>query len=92
MLFRSDVKLISPIVLVSAKRPMPTTAVTGLRFKPRMDVKLISPIVLVSAKRPMPTTAATGLLQSLPVRQTQPALILPTVHPKSNLGPVNQAM
>ena len=71
---------------------MPTTAVTGLRFKPRMDVKLISPIVLVSAKRPMPTTAATGLLQSLPVRQTQPALILPTVHPKSNLGPVNQAM
>ena len=90
---RTAVKLIMPLPAeASARKPMPTTAVTGLRFKPRMDVKLISPIVLVSAKRPMPTTAATGLLQSLPVRQTQPALILPTVHPKSNLGPVNQAM
>ena len=51
------VKLISPIVLVSAKRPMPTTAATGLLSQLRMAVKLISPIVLVSAKQPMPITA-----------------------------------
>ena len=54
---RTAVKLISPIVLVSAKRPMLTTAATGLLSQLRMAVKLISPIVLVSAKQPMPITA-----------------------------------
>ena len=121
---RTAVKLIMPLPAeASARKPMPTTAATGLRFKPRMAARNLLPIVLPNAKRLIPiiaetamlsprltaasrftetvsqsakwlirTTVITGPRQSPLVRQTQPALILPTVLPKSNLGPVTQAM
>ena len=117
---RTAVKLIMPRPAeASARKPMPTTAATGLRFKPRMAVRNILPTVPPNAKRlipiiaetamlsprltaasrftatasqsakwPIRTTVITGPRQSPPVRQTQPALILPTVLPKSNPGPV----
>ena len=121
---RTAVKLIMLLPAeASARKPMPTTAATGLRFKPRMAVRNILLTVLPNAKRlipiiaeiamrsprltaasrftatasqnakwPIRTTVITGPRQSPPVRQTQPALILPTVLPKFNPGPVTQAM
>ena len=121
---RTAVKLIMPLPAeASARKPMPTTAATGLRFKPRMAARNLLPTVLPNAKRLIPIIAETAMLslrltaasrftatasqsakwpirttviteprQSPLVRQTQPALILPTVLPKSNPGPVIQAM
>ena len=121
---RTAVKLIMPLPAeASARKPMPTTAVTGLRFKPRMAARNILLTVLPNAKRLIPiiaetamlsprltaasrftetvsqsakwlirTTVITGPRQSPLVRQTQPALILPTVLPKSNPGAVTRAM
>ena len=121
---RTAVKLIMPLPAeASARKPMPTTAATGLRFKPRMAVRNLLTTVPPNAKRLIPiiaetamrsprltaasrftatasqsakwlirTTVITGPRQSPLVRQTQPALILPTVLPKSNPGPVTQAM
>ena len=89
---RTAVKLIMPRPAeASARKPMPTTAATGLLFKPRMDVKLISPIVLVSAKRPMPTTAATGLLFLYP-QMPLVLLIIPTARPNVQPGAVTRVM
>ena len=121
---RTAVKLIMPLPAeASARKPMPTTAATGLRFKPRMAVRNILTTVPPNAKRLIPiiaatamrsprltaasrftetasqsakwlirTTVKTGPRQSPPVRQMQPALILPTVLPKSNPGAVTRAM
>ena len=55
---RTAVKLIMPLPAeASARKPMPTTAVTGRVYQPRMDVKLISPTVLPNAKRLIPIIA-----------------------------------
>ena len=121
---RTAVKLIMPLPAeASARKPMPTTAATGLRFKPRMaarnllltvppnakrlipiiaEIEMLSPRLTAAsrftatasqnAKWPIRTTVITGPRQSPLVRQTQPALILPTVLPKFNPGPVIQAM
>ena len=121
---RTAVKLIMPLPAeASARKPMPTTAATGLRFKPRMAARNLLPTVLPNAKRLIPiiaetamlsprltaasrftetvsqsakwlirTTVITGSRQSPLVRQTRPALILPTVLPKFNPGPVTQVM
>ena len=121
---RTAVKLIMPLPAeASARKPMPTTAATGLRFKPRMaarnllltvppNAKRLIPIIAETAMRsprltaasrftatasqnakwPIRTTVITGPRQSPLVRQTQPALILPTVLPKSNPGAVTRAM
>lgn len=70
---------------------MPTTAVTGLRFKPHMDVKLISPIVPVSVKKPMQTTVVTGLLFLYP-QMPLVLLIIPTARPNVQPGPVTRVI
>ena len=70
---------------------MPTTAVTGLRFKPHMDVKLISPIVPVSVKKPMQTTVVTGLLFLYP-QMPLVLLISPTARPNVQPGPVTRVI
>ena len=121
---RTAVKLIMPLLAeASARKPMPTAAATGLRFKPRMDARNLLLTVPPNAKRLIPiiaetamlsprltaasrftatasqsakwlirTTVITGSRQSPLVRQTRPALILPTVLPKFNPGPVTQVM
>ena len=60
---RTAVKLIMPRPAeASARKPMPTTAATGLRFKPRMAVRNILPTVLPNAKRLIPIIAETAML------------------------------
>ena len=57
---RTAVKLIMPLPAeASARKPMPTTAATGLRFKPRMAVRNILLTVLPNAKRLIPIIAET---------------------------------
>ena len=60
---RTAVKLIMPLPAeASARKPMPTTAATGLRFKPRMAVRNILTTVLPNAKRLIPIIAETAML------------------------------
>ena len=60
---RTAVKLIMPLPAeASARKPMPTTAATGLRFKPRMAARNLLPIVLPNAKRLIPIIAETAML------------------------------
>ena len=55
---RTAVKLIMPLPAeASARKPMPTTAATGLRFKPRMAARNILPTVPPNAKRLIPIIA-----------------------------------
>jgi len=55
---RTAVKLIMLLPAeASARKPMPTTAATGLRFKPRMAVRNILLTVLPNAKRLIPIIA-----------------------------------
>ena len=55
---RTAVKLIMPRPAeASARKPMPTTAATGLRFKPRMAARNILPTVPPNAKRLIPIIA-----------------------------------
>ena len=60
---RTAVKLIMPRPAeASARKPMPTTAATGLRFKLRMAARNILPTVLPNAKRLIPIIAETAML------------------------------
>ena len=60
---RTAVKLIMLLPAeASARKPMPTTAATGLRFKPRMAVRNILLTVLPNAKRLIPIIAETAML------------------------------
>ena len=55
---RTAVKLIMPLPAeASARKPMPTIAATGLRFKPRMAARNFLPTVLPNAKRLIPIIA-----------------------------------
>ena len=55
---RTAVKLIKPRPAeASARKPMPTTAATGLRFKPRMAVRNLLTTVPPNAKRLIPIIA-----------------------------------
>ena len=59
---RTAVKLIMPLPAeASARKPMPTTVITGRVYQPRMDVKLISPTVLQNAKRLILIIAETAM-------------------------------
>lgn len=59
---RTAVKLIMPLPAeASARKPMPTTAATGLRFKPRMAARNILPTVPPNAKRLIPIIAETAM-------------------------------
>ena len=59
---RTAVKLIMPLPAeASARKPMPTTAATEPRFKPRMAARNILPIVLPNAKRLIPIIAETAM-------------------------------
>ena len=59
---RTAVKLIMPLPAeASARKPMPTTAATGLRFKPRMAVRNILTTVPPNAKRLIPIIADTAM-------------------------------
>ena len=59
---RTAVKLIMPLPAeASARKPMPTTAATGLRFKPRMAARNLLPIVPPNAKRLIPIIAETAM-------------------------------
>ena len=59
---RTAVKLIMPRPAeASARKPMPTTAATGLRFKPRMAARNILPTVPPNAKRLIPIIAETAM-------------------------------
>ena len=60
---RTAVKLIMLLPAeASARKPMPTTAATGLRFKPRMAARNILPTVLPNAKRLIPIIAEIEML------------------------------
>ena len=59
---RTAVKLIIPLPAeASARKPMPTTAATEPRFKPRMAARNILPTVLPNAKRLIPIIAETAM-------------------------------
>ena len=60
---RTAVKLIMPLLAeASARKPMPTTAATGLRFKPRMAARNLLLTVPPNAKRLIPIIAETAML------------------------------
>ena len=81
-----------PIVLPNAKRLIPIIAETAM-LSPRLTAaSRFTATASQSAKWLIRTTVITGPRQSPLVRQTQPALILPTVLPKSNPGAVTRAM
>ena len=59
---RTAVKLIMPRPAeASARKPMPTTAATGLRFKPRMAVRNLLTTVPPNVKRLIPIIAETAM-------------------------------
>ena len=59
---RTAVKLIMPLLAeASARKPMPTTAATGLRFKPRMAVRNLLTTVPPNVKRLIPIIAETAM-------------------------------
>ena len=54
--------IILRLALRSARKPMPTTAATGLRFKPRMAVRNLLTTVHPNVKRLIPIIAETAML------------------------------
>ena len=79
-------------VLPNAKRLIPIIAETAMRSPRLTAASKLTATASQNVKWPIRTTVITGPRQSPPVRQTQPALILPTVRPNVLRGNVTRAI
>ena len=87
-----DAKRLMIAVPPNVKRLIPIIAETAMRSPRLTAASRFTATASQSAKWLIRTTVITGSRQSPLVRQTRPALILPTVLPKFNPGPVTQVM
>ena len=87
-----DAKRLMIAVPPNVKRLIPIIAEIEQRSPRLTAASKLTATASQSAKWPIRTTVITGPRQSPLVRQTQPALILPTVLPKSNLGAATRVM